>query len=269
MLQTDSGEAVDLWVRDEGEGLPVVLLHGFTGSGESMSGLVSSSTNRIIIPDLIGHGLSPAPDELSVYRMNEMVEQLHQLIQEKLNEPAVLCGYSMGARLALSYAFKHAEEISGLVLIGGTPGIEDQEEAIERAGKDAQLASWIENAGISAFVDYWERIPLFASQFHLPDVAKRSVRRIRLAQRSHGIANSLRMASTGLMRSMWRDLEELQISTLLITGAYDEKFTGIAQQMERALPSGRHVTIPNAGHAAHIENPEVVKSYIEEFLRRP
>ena len=49
-----------------------------------MSGLVSPTTNRVIIPDLIGHGLSPAPDELCVYRMEAMVEQLHQLIQEKL-----------------------------------------------------------------------------------------------------------------------------------------------------------------------------------------
>ena len=35
MLQKSSGEAVDLWVRDEGEGLPVVLLQGFTASGDS------------------------------------------------------------------------------------------------------------------------------------------------------------------------------------------------------------------------------------------
>ena len=40
MLRTGSGEAVDLWVRDEGEGLPVVLIHGFTGSGDSISELI-------------------------------------------------------------------------------------------------------------------------------------------------------------------------------------------------------------------------------------
>ena len=86
MRRSGSGEAVDLRVRDEGDGLPAILLHGFTGNGDSMSGLVSPTTNRVIIPDLIGHGLSPAPDELCVYRMEAMVEQLHQLIQEKLDE---------------------------------------------------------------------------------------------------------------------------------------------------------------------------------------
>jgi len=268
MLRTGSGEAVDLWVRDEGEGLPVVLLHGFTGSGDSMSELISPTTNRVIIPDLIGHGLSPAPDQLDVYRMEAMVGQLHHLIQEKLNVPGVLCGYSMGARLALSYSLKHAREISGLVLIGGTPGIEDQEEAAARATNDARLASRIENEGMSEFVQYWERLPLFASQVHLSDGVKRSIRRMRLAQRSHGIANSLRMASTGIMTSMWKELEKLEIPTLLITGAYDEKFTELAEQMERAIPSACHVTIPNAGHAAHTENPIVVKRRIEEFLRK-
>ena len=44
MRRSGSREAVDLWVRDEGEGLPVVLLHGFTGSGDSMSDLVSPTT---------------------------------------------------------------------------------------------------------------------------------------------------------------------------------------------------------------------------------
>ena len=225
MLQKSSGEAVDLWVRDEGEGLPVVLLHGFTGSGDSMSELISPTTNRVIIPDLIGHGLSPAPDQLSVYRMEAMVGQLHHLIQENLNVPGVLCGYSMGARLALSYSLKHAQEISGLILIGGTPGIEDQEEAADRAANDARLAHWIEGKGLAEFVHYWERLPLFETQRHLPDGVKRSIRRIRLAQRSHGIANSLRMASTGIMTSMWKDLENLETPTLLITGAYDKKFT--------------------------------------------
>ncbi len=268
MRRSGSGEVVDLRVRDEGDGLPVILLHGFTGNGDSMSGLVSPTTNRVIIPDLIGHGLSPAPDELCVYRMEAMVEQLHQLIQEKLDEPRVLCGYSMGARLALSYSLKHTREMSGLILIGGTPGIEDQEEAADRAANDARLAHWIEGKGLAEFVHYWERLPLFATQSHLPDGVKRSIRRIRLAQRSHGIANSLRMASTGIMTSMWKDLENLETPTLLITGAYDKKFTVLAERMERAIPSAHHVPIPNAGHAAHIENPVVVRRCIEEFLRK-
>ena len=155
----------------------------------------------------------------------------------------------------------------GISSDGGTPGIEDQEEAAERAANDARLASRIESEGVSEFVDYWERLPLFASQIHLPDEVKRSIRRIRLAQRPHGIANSLRMASSGLMRSMWKELENLQIPTLLITGVYDKKFTVLAERME-TIPSARHVIIPNAGHAAHTENPAVVTRCIEEFLRK-
>tara|TARA_Y100000590_G_scaffold45558_1_gene48446 strand:+ start:53 stop:286 length:234 start_codon:yes stop_codon:yes gene_type:complete len=76
------------------------------------------------------------------------------------------------------------------------------------------------------------------------------------------------MASTGIMTSMWKDLESLETPTLLITGAYDKKFTVLAERMERAIPSAHHVPIPNAGHAAHTENPVVVKRCIEEFLRK-
>tara|TARA_Y100001936_G_C15856349_1_gene550024 strand:- start:501 stop:707 length:207 start_codon:yes stop_codon:yes gene_type:complete len=67
---------------------------------------------------------------------------------------------------------------------------------------------------------------------------------------------------------MWKDLENLEVSTLLITGAYDQKFTELAQQMGRAIPSARHAIIQNAGHAAHTENPAAVKSCIDEYLRK-
>ena len=99
MRRSGSREAVDLWVRDEGEGLPVVLLHGFTGSGDSMSDLVSPTTNRVIAPDLIGHGLSPAPDQLGVYKMEAMVGQLDG------------CLSSVRFRFCLKSATNHVEVV--------------------------------------------------------------------------------------------------------------------------------------------------------------
>jgi len=74
------------------------------------------------------------------------------------------------------------------------------------------------------------------------------------------------MASTGLMHPMWESLPKLLTPALLISGDLDVKFTDIARRMEHALPCGRHVIIPNAGHAAHIENPNKVIEHIKDFL---
>jgi len=266
MLHTGTGRTTNLYTRDEGEGNPVMLLHGFTGNGESMSQIAKSLTSRVIRPDLLGHGLSPAPEELAHYRIESMVEQLRWIIESRVGRPIAICGYSMGARLALSYAVRHQEEVSALILIGGNPGIEDRDEAHERARYDARLASRIETEGIAEFTRNWEHLPMFSSQFQLSPKHQLAIRRIRLSQRTHGLANALRMASTGLMPPMWESLPELLTPTLLISGELDAKFTDIARRMEAAIPNGRHVVIPNAGHAAHIENPEKVIEHIKDFL---
>ncbi len=266
MLPTGNGRTLDLYIRDEGEGDPVMLLHGFTGNGESMSQIAESLTSRVIRPDLLGHGLSPAPGELDHYRIGSMVEQLRRIVEKRVARPIAICGYSMGARLALSYAVSHQEEVSALILIGGNPGIEDRDEARERARYDAQLASLIETEGITEFTRNWEHLPMFSSQFQLPPQRRLAIRRARLSQRTYGLANALRMASTGLMHPMWESLPKLLTPALLISGDLDVKFTDIARRMEHALPCGRHVIIPNAGHAAHIENPNKVIEHIKDFL---
>jgi 2-succinyl-6-hydroxy-2,4-cyclohexadiene-1-carboxylate synthase len=222
--------------------------------------------NRIIRPDLIGHGRSPAPKELGPYQIDAMVEQLHRLVEDQTADRLIVCGYSMGARLALSYVVQYPKQVSSLVLIGGTPGIEDSCEAHERARYDAQLATRIETEGIDAFIHYWENLPIFASQFRLSPEIRRTIRRVRTSQRSQGIANHLRMAGTGSMPSLWKHVPRLSIPTLLITGSYDIKFRDIAEKMEVAFPSAKHESVPDTGHAPHVENPKLVAQYINEFL---
>jgi len=265
-LHQGKGQIVDLFARSEGDGPPVLLLHGFTGSGETMYELGQYLPNRTIRPDLIGHGRSPAPRELRPYRIEAMVEQLHKLVKSETADMPIVCGYSMGARLALSYVVRYPKKVSSLILIGGTPGIEDRCEAHERARHDAKLATRIEIEGIDAFIHYWENLPIFASQFRLSSETRRAIRRVRLSQRSQGLANHLRMAGTGSMPSLWEHIPRLLIPTLLITGSYDAKFRDIAKEMEGAFPSARHENVPDTGHAPHMENPKLVAQYINGFL---
>ena len=267
MSNINAKQTIDLHTRDEGEGNPLVLLHGFTGSGESMSQIAKSLPSRVISPDLIGHGLSPSPEALEYYRVESMVEQIRRIAESRVDGPISICGYSMGARLALSYASRYQDDINALIMIGGTPGIEDKHEADERARLDTQLAARIESEGIAKFASYWEALPMFASQLQLSSDLRINIRRIRLSQRPHAIANALRMGSTGMMSPMWEMLPELWIPTLLITGEYDVKFTGIAKRMEHILPRGKHVIISGVGHAAHTEDPKKVAECIKEFLR--
>ena len=65
-----------LYVPDIKKISTLLMLHGFTGSHKAMEELSSLLPYDCVAPDLIGHGRSPCPVELSPYRMEEMLKQL-------------------------------------------------------------------------------------------------------------------------------------------------------------------------------------------------
>ena len=115
-----------------------LILHGFLGSHKSMEELASHLDSAYLLPDLIGHGLSPCPTELTHYTFQAMVKQIHDVASSSLQEPFDLIGYSMGARLALSYALAKQDNVRSLILIGGSPGIKENFARHERALDDIQ-----------------------------------------------------------------------------------------------------------------------------------
>jgi pimeloyl-ACP methyl ester carboxylesterase len=61
-------------------------------------------------------------------------------------------------------------------------------------------------------------------------------------------------------------LHELPIPTLLIAGEKDSKYVGIVQSMAALIPKGRAASVPEAGHNAHLENPDLVAEYTKDFI---
>ena len=98
-----------------------IILHGFLGNHKSMEELATYLDSSYILPDLIGHGRSPCPKELKQYTLKAMINQLHEVTNSSLRDPFDLIGYSMGARLALSYALAKQNSVRSLILIGGSP----------------------------------------------------------------------------------------------------------------------------------------------------
>ena len=125
----------------------VILIHGFTGSSKDWEQIIpglSKNFNYYAI-DLTGHGNSDSPTEKNIYEANALIEQLRELIKKISNEKITLLGYSMGGRVALSYAVKYPETIEGLILESTTAGIKDDNEREERLKKDEELADFIES----------------------------------------------------------------------------------------------------------------------------
>lgn len=259
---------VALHVETAGAGAPLVLLHGFTGSGASWARHVPVFAGRFftIAIDLLGHGRSDAPADPARYRIERAAGDVLSVLDQLGVTRAAVLGYSMGGRLALFLATVAPERISALVLESSSPGIRDAADRRERAARDAALADELERDGIAAFVDRWERLPLFVTQARLPEPERAALRAQRLAQAPRGLANSLRGMGQGTQPSLFERLRSLRMPVLILVGALDPPYCALGREMVRLIPQGRLTIIPDAGHAVHLEQPEAFRSIVSEFL---
>ena len=210
------------------------------------------TTDDVFTPDLPGHG-SATTSETS---LEDAAQEL--IIRQST---CAVVGYSMGGRFALHVATRNPGRLRGLVLISSSPGLEDADERASRRESDERLATHIEEVGVDQFLDEWLAQPLFAS---LPQDS--SALDDRRRNTSTGLAWSLRHWGTGCQESLWESLRRVDCPVLLITGGRDTKFTAIATRMAGLIDDCRHAVIDDAGHAVHLERPELVAGLIDEFL---
>jgi 2-succinyl-6-hydroxy-2,4-cyclohexadiene-1-carboxylate synthase len=262
-------EGICYHVEKIGDGFPLIALHGFTGDSSTWHSFIERWTQHssLILLDIIGHGKTDAPDQPERYQMKESVNAIYQLLQRLNINKADFLGYSMGGRLALSFAVSHPEMVRRLILESASPGLKTEAERKERRIKDQQLASFIRDQGIDSFVDYWEGIPLFASQRNLPLDLQTQIREQRLTISEIGLSNSLIGMGTGAQVSNWDRIEQLSNPVLLITGELDKKFCDIACEMKKELKNCQLIVIDSAGHAIHVEQKEKFGTIVSEFVQ--
>lgn len=248
--------------------LNVVFLHGFTGSSLDWYrnfDLVSANTNLYAV-DIIGHGKSSSPRDITYYTTKSIVDQIHFVITSLKLFNVVLVGYSMGGRLSLAFMNEYPERIKGLVLESTSPGIVEIDKRDQRYQDDLELARMIDNSGIGKFIDYWLNIPLFETQKKLGEKFITELKNTKLRNNPIGIANSLRGFSPGIMPHFWNNLSDINCKTILLTGNIDKKFTDINKNMSSLIKEARHIVVDNCGHNIHLENPEIFFNNLNTFL---
>ena len=262
-----SGRAVWLNVELAGEGPPLLLLHGFTGSAAAWQPFAAAWPGfRTIAVDLIGHGASDAPADEERYTMARCVADVIALLDALGIGRIAVLGYSMGGRVALHLALAVPDRITALVLEGASPGIEDADERRARVASDRALADDIERDGVDAFVDRWQALPPFATQARLPDAVRRRLRAQRVNNSAGGLANSLRGMGAATTEPLLARLHELPMPVLLVAGEHDAKYRALALAMRDRMPDARVRIVPDAGHTVHLEQPAAFAPLVKEFL---
>ena len=242
---------------------PLLLLHGFTGSGRDWTEVGAGLADRpLIAPDLPGHGDTTVPPA----SFDAVVDSLVSALDGMGTGSFDLLGYSMGGRLALALALAYPDRVRRLVLESASPGLPTAAERARRRAADAELARLALRDGIAAFVDRWEQVPVLATEERLSPERRAQQRSDRMLCDPAGLAASLERMGTGTQPWLGDRLAELRLPVLLIAGERDPKFLDVAATMASRIVDARRAICAGAGHNVHLEKPDPYVRYVRRFL---
>ncbi|GEM_PF-51715 len=247
------------WVSGEDSRRPtVVLLHGLFGDARDWEPVQEGLGERfqVVTVDLPGHGQrsDELPGDDVPVDLEYMVDAVDRVVSELGDESISMAGYSMGGRVAMTYALRHPTRVDRLVLESASPGIEGDQERAERAELDDRRAQRILDEGLEAFLAGWYRADLFGGLRERPEFDELMARRSE--QNDAAMARIIRQMSPGRQPSRWAQLSGLDVPTLWLAGAEDAKYVDIVQRASDQMPQSEYAVAEGSGHTVHIERPE-------------
>jgi pimeloyl-ACP methyl ester carboxylesterase len=286
-------QGVSLLVRSQDGGLgpagtdpapagPAFLVHGLGGSSQNWSALMAAlaGTVRSEALDLPGFGHSPPPDDGN-YSIAGHARAVVRLLDAERRGPVHLFGNSLGGAVAVKVAAARPDLVRTLTLVSpalpevppqltawptGLISVPGMPQLYARATRGwtperrtAALLSLVygdpalvgEAARSAAVLEYQRRLELP----YFWDVLVRSTR---------GIVNAYTLSG---QHALWRQAERVLAPTLLVHGGRDKLVSAkTARRAARAFRDVRMLTIPDSGHVAMMEHPELVARAFRDML---
>ena len=247
-MPTFHNGAVEIAYLDEGQGEPIVLVHGFASNKEvnwvapGWVNVLTRAGRRVIALDNRGHGQSTKIYDDAAYHTDLMAGDIAALIAH-LNLPrADAMGYSLGARICAVLAVRHPEAVRSVVL--GGAGIR----LVHTAGLRDEIATSLEAPSIDAVTDPMGRtFRLFAEQ------TKSDLK---------ALACCLRGSRQALKRD---ELAAIRAPTLVAVGTKDD-IAGSGPELAKLIPHGLALDIPGRDHMVAVGD-RVFKNGVVEFLK--
>lgn len=252
-------------VRQQGQGPPLLLVHGFPFDHTVWNAQVSefSRDHQVIAPDLRGFGASGLGSE--PVSMSSLADDLAVLLVElQVTEPIVFCGLSMGGYIAWQFWDRHPDRLDKLVLCDTRAAADSAQAAAGRR----ETATRVLDEGTGALIE--GMLPkLFAeTTFETSPKLVAEIRRVMESTNPRTIAAAL--VAMAQRPNMEPRLAEFAVPTLVLCGQHDA-ITPVEEmrQVAAAMPAARFEEIAAAGHLAPAEQPAAVNRAIGEFLRHP
>jgi pimeloyl-ACP methyl ester carboxylesterase len=248
--------------RSEGEGTPIVLLHGYLESMHIWDYFADELKHfyRVISVDLPGHGQSGIID--STHTMELMADAVLEIADFLSLDKFIPVGHSMGGYVTLAIAEKAMERLSGFCLFHSTP-FADSEEKKENRDREIEL---VKQGKKELIVNI--NIPKAFANDNLERFEAEIIRAKEIAINTpeKGIIAALR--GMKLRPDRTSIVKESPVPVLWITGKNDNYIDyNYIQSKANLLKNGKLLTIENVGHMGFIEEPMFSLKAILSFFR--
>jgi len=252
---------VKLFYRRIGKGKPLIILHGLFGMSDNWFSIakIFSATHNVIIPDLRNHGNSP---HSVLFTFKDMCSDLKELYDELNINQAIILGHSLGGKLAMYTALHFPFLVEKLIIADISPnksfsehtGIINAMMSVDfskinnRNEVDQQLAASIQSLKIRQLIMknlYW--------------LSKQKLAwKINLAAILNNMEEVLKEISH--KNSFTKDV-------LFLKGEYSDYITEKdLMRIQQLFPEVKMITIENAGHWLHADNPIAFTNAVRNFI---
>jgi pimeloyl-ACP methyl ester carboxylesterase len=259
---------------------PAVFVHGLAGSASNWTDLMGLLCDEHACDalDLPGFGYSPPPPSRS-YSIDAHTQSVVRLIEKRVRGPVHLFGNSLGGAIATRLAGTRPDLVRTLTLV--SPALPDLR---PRYGPARILAATMPGVGpwavrrfvllsaeqrVQGTLDMCFADPTVVHPDRLMEYVEDVRRRDGLPHNMEAlIASSRGIVNAYVRRSLWRYAARVTAPTLLIYGRHDRLVDPrVAARAGRVFKRARVIVLPDVGHVAQMERPEVVAREFRAMLQ--
>lgn len=230
----------------------IYALHGFLGRPEDWEGVFGAGQARcpdLFVLDEIKNGLWG------------WSERFNAAVQRESCTPRILCGYSLGGRLALHALLAAPDLWDAAIILSAHPGLACSSERLERCASDKIWAARFRNEPWEGVLAAWDSQKIFTH-----DPPNKS--RLEVAFDREALAAVFEHWSLGLQDDLRPSLAALDLPILFVTGALDAAYSSLGASLRLRSKTSRCLSLPLAGHRLLCNNAlnKPIAPFIEEIL---
>lgn len=250
---------------EKGDGPTIILLHGISGNKEIWVPQLKifSKQFRTISWDARGYGQSQSIK--NSFNFSQFTSDLYELVQHLKLDKIVLCGHSMGGRIALDFAEAHPSMVRSLILVNTFFGYNESFTKTQRLGFLEKRKKLLIDDGLT-LREFGEKI---IPQMIGPNANSFVENKILETILTLNVESYLNTVESMVMYERVSDLASIEAPTLIITGSRDTiSPPEISVQMNKKIKNSKLLVIEEAGHFVNLESPRLFNEGVIDFLNR-